>query len=78
MPATVLCTALGPIEATGLARRPSGNYVSMSEARTPEEDTIETGERGESEEREAEDDAYVGPDPEDDEKGDGSDEDQGT
>lgn len=82
MPATVLCTALGPIEATGLARRPSGNYVCMSEARTPEEDTIEPGEKGESEEREAEDDAYddayVGPDPEDDEKGDGSDEDQGT
>jgi hypothetical protein len=50
----------------------------MSEARTPEEDTIETGEKGEPEEREAEDDAYVGPDPEDDQKGDGSDEDQGT
>ena len=49
----------------------------MSEARTPEEDTIETGEKGEPEEREAED-AYVGPDPEDDQKGDGSDEDQGT
>ena len=54
----------------------------MSEARTPEEDTIETGEKGEPEEREAYDeaydDAYVGPDPEDDQKGDGSDEDQGT
>ena len=49
----------------------------MSEARTPEEDTIETAER-----REPEDDAYdhdyEGPDPEDDEKGDRSDEDQGT
>lgn len=61
-----------------MARPPSGNYVFMSEARTPEEDTIETGQKGESEEREAEDDAYVGPDPEDDDKGDGSDEDQGT
>jgi len=78
VPATVLSGALGLIVATGLARPPSGNYVSMSEARTPEEDTIETGQKGESEEREAEDDAYVGPDPEDDEKGDGSDEDQGT
>ena len=70
-------TALDPIETTGFARPLSGNYVSMSEARTPEEDTIETGEKGEPEEREAED-AYVGPDPEDDQKGDGSDEDQGT
>ena len=78
MPATVLSGALGLIVATGFARPPSGNYVSMSEARTPEEDTVETGQKGESEEREAKDDAYVGPDPEDDEKGDGSDEDQGT
>ena len=71
-------TALDPIETTGFARPLSGNYVSMSEARTPEDDTIETGEKGEPEQREAEDDAYVGPDPEDDQKGDGSDEDQGT
>lgn len=47
----------------------------MSEARTPEEDTIVP-----DMEREApsSDDEYTGPDPEDDEKGDGSDEDQGT
>ena len=43
----------------------------MSEARTPEVETIQTGD-------EDEDDGYAGPDPEDDEKGDGSDEDQGT
>jgi hypothetical protein len=47
----------------------------MSEARTPEEDTIGTGDEpdpaGEGEE-------YDGPDPEDDPKGDGSPEDQGT
>jgi hypothetical protein len=47
----------------------------MSEARTPEEDTI-----GPEDAREApsSDDEYTGPDPEDDAKGDGSDEDQGT
>jgi hypothetical protein len=48
----------------------------MSEARTPEEDTI-----GPDEEHEApssDDDEYTGPDPEHDAKGDGSDEDQGT
>lgn len=45
----------------------------MSEARTPEEDTIET-----DGENEPEDEQYDGPDPEDDEKGDGADEDQGT
>ena len=78
MRATVSARRSATIEAPGLARPPSGNYVFMSEARTPEEDTIETGQKGESEEREAEDDAYVGPDPEDDDKGDGSDEDQGT
>ena len=44
----------------------------MSEARTPEEDTIQPGHENEQ------DDEYAGPDPEDDEKGDGSDEDQGT
>jgi hypothetical protein len=44
----------------------------MSEARTPEEDTIQTGNEHEQEEQ------YAGPDPEEDEKGDGADEDQGT
>ena len=43
----------------------------MSEARTPEEDTIKPHD---DELR----DQYDGPDPEDDAKGDGSDEDQGT
>lgn len=48
----------------------------MSEARTPEEDTIQpAGENGGGSE---EDDTYDGPDPEEDPKGDGSDEDQGT
>ena len=46
----------------------------MSEARTPEDDTIEAGQESETE---AQDD-YDGPDPEDDAKGDASDEDQGT
>ena len=45
----------------------------MSEARIPEEDTIET--EGDVEPA---DDSYAGPDPEEDPKGDGSDEDQGT
>jgi hypothetical protein len=45
----------------------------MSEARTPEEDTIDTGD-----EHEPEDGQYDGPDPEEDERGDGADEDQGT
>lgn len=45
----------------------------MSEARTPEEDTIETGDAAAPQ-----DEQYDGPDPEDDEKGDGADEDQGT
>jgi len=44
----------------------------MSEARTPEEDTIEPAEDVEPQ------DEYAGPDPEDDAKGDASDEDQGT
>jgi hypothetical protein len=42
----------------------------MSEARTPEEDTIQTGDET------AQDDVYASPDPEDDDTGDGSDEDQ--
>ena len=45
----------------------------MSEARTPEEDTIDT-----PDEEERQDEQYSGPDPEEDEKGDGADEDQGT
>jgi hypothetical protein len=45
----------------------------MSEARTPEEDTIET-----DDENERQDEPYDGPDPEEDEKGDRADEDQGT
>ena len=56
----------------------------MSEARTPEEDTIETGDQPEPGEAsdpdapELPDEPYRGPDPEADAKGDGSDEDQGT
>ena len=45
----------------------------MSEARTPEEDTVGTGDGDEPK-----DEPYEGPDPEEDEKGDGADEDQGT
>ena len=44
----------------------------MSEASRPEEETIEPNDD------EPEDDVYDGPDPEMDERGDGSDEDQGT
>ena len=44
----------------------------MSEARTPEEDTIKPHDD------EPEDEEYEGPDPATDDKGDGSDEDQGT
>jgi hypothetical protein len=56
----------------------------MPEARTPEEDTIETGDQpelGEAPDPDApdlRDEPYRGPDPEADDKGDGSDEDQGT
>ena len=53
----------------------------MSEARTPEEETIDTAdETDRSEEAGGSQDEgrYDGPDPEDDPKGDGSDEDQGT
>jgi hypothetical protein len=45
----------------------------MSEAFTPEEETIQTDDPDERP-----DEPYDGPDPEQDEKGDGSDEDQGT
>ena len=54
----------------------------MSEARTPEEDTIETGHPPEPQEPpeqdvpELQEKPYHGPDPEADEKGDEADEDQ--
>ena len=48
----------------------------MSEARTPEEVTIET--RDEPDSPSSSDEDYDGPDPEEDPKGDRSDEDQGT
>lgn len=47
----------------------------MSEARTPEEDTIDPDD---NEDPPRDDPEYEGPDPESDPKGDGSDEDQGT
>ena len=50
----------------------------MSEARTPEEETIESELSQIPEEDTPVDDEYDGPDPEADPKGDGSDEDQGT
>jgi hypothetical protein len=50
----------------------------MSEARTPEEETIETDMAQTPAEDVPVDDEYTGPDPEDDPKGDGSDEDQAT
>jgi hypothetical protein len=50
----------------------------MSEARTPEEESIET-ELGQTPDEDLPvEDEYAGPDPEVDPKGDGSDEDQGT
>ena len=48
----------------------------MSEARTPEEETIESVDEPETEQSTG--DEYTGPDPEADRKGDGADEDQGT
>jgi len=54
-----------------LGRR-KGNRTRMSEALTPQEDTIETGDQ-----EDRPDEEYDGPDPEEDEKGDGADEDQG-
>lgn len=50
----------------------------MSEARTPEEETIETELGRLPDEDVPVEDEYDGPDPEDDPKGDRSDEDQGT
>jgi hypothetical protein len=50
----------------------------MSETVTPEEESIETELSETPDEAVPVDDEYDGPDPEDDPKGDGSDEDQGT
>jgi hypothetical protein len=50
----------------------------MSEARTPEEETIETDLARVPDEDVPVEDEYDGPDPDDDAKGDGSEEDQGT
>lgn len=50
----------------------------MSEALTPEEESIEAGLSKTPDEDVPVEDDYDGPDPEDDPKGDGSDEDQGT
>lgn len=61
-----------------LGATPNGNRALMSEAQTPEEESIET-ELGETPDEDVPvEDEYDGPDPEDDPKGDGSDEDQGT
>jgi len=50
----------------------------MSEVRTPAEDTIESDPSRTADEEVPAADGYDGPDPEDDPKGDASDEDQGT
>jgi hypothetical protein len=50
----------------------------MSEARTPEEETIESDLSRVRDEDVPVEDEYDGPDPEDDPKGDNADEDQGT
>jgi len=50
----------------------------MSDPRTPEDGTVDTGDAPEPDVLELPDAPYHGPDPEADEKGDGSDEDQGT
>jgi hypothetical protein len=50
----------------------------MAEAQTPEEETLETDLAQTPDEDVPVEDEYDGPDPEDDPKGDGSDEDQGT
>jgi hypothetical protein len=67
-PYSQISTALG----VSLGHR-KGIRHTMSEALTPEQDTIETGD-----EEDRPDEEYGGPDPEEDEKGDGADEDQGT
>ena len=56
----------------------TGTVGHMSEARTPEEETIESELSRIPDEDVPVDDEYDGPDPEDDPKGDASDEDQGT
>lgn len=56
----------------------AGNERRMSEALTPEEETIETDLAETLADDVPVEDEYDGPDPEDDPKGDGSDEDQGT
>ena len=53
-------------------------HTDVSEALTPEEETIETDLAETADEDVPVDDEYDGPDPEDDPTGDGSDEDQGT
>ena len=64
--------------------REQGTRALMSEAPTPEKDTIETTDAPELQDApdphapELQDEPYHGPDPEEDEKGDGSNEDQGT
>jgi hypothetical protein len=52
----------------------------VSEARTPEEEAIEPDDasRGSDSHGAPDDSEYDGPDPEEDAKGDGADEDQGT
>jgi hypothetical protein len=62
----------------GLLDPRNGNVGAMSEAFTPEEETIETDLAETPPAEVPVDDEYHGPDPEDDPKGDGSDEDQGT
>lgn len=54
-------------------RLPEGTSEHMSDARTVEEERLEA-----DDEDERQDEQYSGPDPEEDEKGDGADEDQGT
>jgi hypothetical protein len=70
-------TVAAPPEVVRVSRhhRP-GNGNQVSEARIPEEETIETGDGGGG--RVPEQGEYDGPDPEADPKGDGQDEDQGT
>ena len=55
-----------------------GKLAHMSEVPTPEEESIEAELRETPDEDVPVKDEYDGPDPEDDPKGDGADEDQGT
>jgi len=61
------------VSETLMAKTPSVEGVGVSEIRVPEESPITV-----DDEAEEPDDRYTGPDPEDDEKGDESSEDQGT